>query len=185
MTGFLIQASGHPIEEQAAPAYIAGANGPRFCDEPLRHGEYFNASPFWKREGFGRYDAWQTLTSGDEGLLYCTSSVDEHGACLSHLLTVNEVHRDDEEGARLEFSAVRELIPKVPYSDIQTEIAVGRLSEQMKYCGQEGFNITLIPESDVSRVLELTMPEDANSTVTTSHPNESLEEIAEDYFGSS
>lgn len=185
MTGFLIQTSGHPIKERAAPAYIEGANGPRFCDEPLRHGEYFNASPFWKREGFGRYDAWQTLTPGDKGLLYCTSSVEEHGACLSHLLTVGDVHRDDEEGARLEFSSVWDLIPKVSYSDIQAEIDAGRLSEKVAYCGQEGFNTTLIPESDISRVLDLATPEGANSSSTNSHPNESLEEIAEEYFGDS
>jgi len=118
MTGFLIQVSGHPIKEKAAPAYIEGAKGTRFCDEPLRHGEYFNASPFWKREGFGRYEAWQTISSGDVGLLYCTSSVDEHGACLSHLLTVGEINRNEHDGARLNFSSVQELIPKVPYSDI-------------------------------------------------------------------
>lgn len=182
MTGFLIQVSGHPIEEEAAPAYVEGAKGPRFCDEPLRHGEYFNASPFWKRDGFGRHEAWQTLASGDVGLLYCTSSVDEHGACLSHLLTIGEVDRDDEEGAQLNFSAVRELVPKVPYSDIQAEIDAGRLSEQMGYCGQEGFNITLIPESDVSRVRELTTTKNTKDISTKSHPDDSLREIAEDYF---
>jgi hypothetical protein len=39
MTRFLIQVSGHPIEEKADPAYIEGAKRTRFCDEPLRHGE--------------------------------------------------------------------------------------------------------------------------------------------------
>jgi hypothetical protein len=131
MTGFLIQVSGHPIEKKAAPAYIEGAKGTRFCDEPLRHEEYLNASPFWKREGFGRYEAWQTISAGDVGLLYCTSSVDEHGACLSHLLTIGEVKRNEHEGARLNFSSVQELVPKVPYSDVQAEIEAGRLSEQM------------------------------------------------------
>jgi hypothetical protein len=182
MTGFLIQVSGHPIKEQAASAYIEGAEGPRFCDEPLRHEEYFNASPFWQREGFDRREAWQTLEPGDRGLLYCTSSVDEHGACLSHLLTVGDVHRDEQEGARLEFSELQELVPKIPYSDVQAEIESGRLSDRMAYCGQEGFNITLIPMSDINRVLELATPEGPSSTPTTSHPDESLEKIAEDYF---
>jgi len=182
MTGFLIQVSGHPIEEKADHAYIEGAKGSRFCDEPLRHGEYFNASPFWKREGFGRYDAWQTLSPGDEGLLYCTGSVDEHGACLSHLLTVEAVHLNDDEGARLEFSDVQELMPKVPYSDIRAEIEAGRLSEQMQYCGQEGFNITLLPESDTSWILDLTTPEGTDSTSATPHPDESLRSIAEEHF---
>ena len=186
MTAFLIQVSGHPIEEKAAPAYIEGAKGPRFCDEPLRHREYFNASPFWKQEGFGRREAWQTISAGDEGLLYCTSSVDEHGACLSHVLTVSEIDLNDHEGARLTLSTVQELVPKVPYSDIQAEIGGDTLSEQMRYCGQEGFNITLIPQSDVDRIRELTKPkENNNNTSTESHPNESLRDIAEDHFGDS
>lgn len=185
MTGFLIQVSGHPIEEKADPAYREGAQGPRFCDEPLRHGEYFNASPFWKREGFGRYEAWQTISSGDEGLLYCTSSVDEHGACLSHLLTVDDVIRNDHEGARLTFAAVRELVPKIPFSDIRAEIEAGRLSEQMEYCGQEGFNITSITKSDITRILDLTNIEGETNTSTTSHPDASLRKIAEDHFGDS
>jgi len=185
MTGFLIQVSGHPIKEKADPAYIEGAKGTRVCDEPLRHGEYFNASPFWKREGFGRHEAWQTISSGDEGLLYCTSSVDEHGACLSHLLTVDEVDRSENEGARLRFSSVRELVPKVAYSDVQAEIEAGRLSDQMQYCGQEGFNITLVPHSDISRILDITGAEETNDTAAKSHPDESLREIAEDHFGDS
>lgn len=185
MTGFLIQVSGHPIEEKAAPAYIEGATGTRFCDEPLRHDEYFNASPFWKHEGFGRYEAWQTISAGDEGLLYCTSSVDEHGACLSHLLTVGDVTRDEDEGARLTFSSVRELVPKVPYSDLQAEIEAGRLSEQMQYCGQEGFNLTLIPRPDLDRILDITSPAEPKDASTQSHPDDSLREIAEDHFGDS
>lgn len=184
MTAFLIQVSGHRIKEKAAPAYIEGANGPRFCDEPLRHREYFNASPFWKEKGFGRHEAWQTISAGDEGLLYCTSSVDEHGACLSHVLTASEIDLNGHEGARLTFSTVQEFVPKVSYSNIQAEIDGGTLSEQIQYCGQEGFNITLIPQSDVDRIRDLTKPKE-QSTSMESHPNESLRDIAEDHFGDS
>jgi hypothetical protein len=106
----------------------------------------------------------------------------EHGACLSHLLTVGDVHRDDGAGARLEFSDVQELVPKVPHGDIRAEIEAGRLSEQMQYCGQEGFNITLIPESDISRILDLTTPTDTDSTSTAPHPDESLRSIAGEHF---
>lgn len=118
-------------------------------------------------------------------MLYCTSSVDEHGACLSHLITVGDVHLDDEDGARLEFADVRELVPKMPYGDIQSEIEADRLSEQMQYCGQEGFNITLVPESDVSRILDIATLEDGNGTASTTHPDESLRGIAEQHFGDS
>jgi hypothetical protein len=185
MTHFLIQVSGHATAEKADPRYIEGTKGDRFCDEPLRYGEYFNASPFWQRDGFGRHDAWQTIGPGDEGLLYCTGSVDEHGACLSHLLTVETVSLDDVEGARLEFESLQELVPKISYSDIQQEIEAGRFSEQMGYCGQEGFNITQIPATDIERVRELTRTANPDPKPADSHPDESLEQIAEDYFGDS
>lgn len=55
----------------------------------------------------------------------------------------------------------------------------------MAYCGQEGFNITLIPASDINQVREFATPEGSSSTSTTSHPDESLKNIAEDYFGDS
>ncbi|MDG5778633.1 hypothetical protein VB773_00145 [Haloarculaceae archaeon H-GB2-1] len=185
MEGFLIQVSGHPIKEEAKPEYIEGPKGTRFCDEPLRHGEYFNASPYWSREGFGRRDAWETITPGDEGLLYCTGSVDEHGASLSHLLTVGDVSRDNVEGARLEFSTMQELIPKMPYDDIRNDIEAGRLFDQMGYCGQEGFNITRIPASDIQRIRDLCSPRDDVEPTSTDHPNDSLRTIAEDYFADS
>lgn len=183
MSAFLIQVSGHAIEDKAQPEYIAGAEGPRFCDEPLRHGEYFNASPYWKREGFGRREAWLSIEPGDEVLLYCTGSVDEHGACLSHLLTVEDVSLDDTDGARLTLSAVKELIPKVPYADIQSEIDAGRLSEGMRYCGQEGFNITEIDEADIERVREVTRRHGSGEATSRTHPDDSLSSIADDYFG--
>jgi len=73
-------------------------------------------------------------------------------------------------------------MPKVPYSDIRSEIEAGRLSKQMQYCGQEGFNITLIPKSEINRILDLTTPEDTDSTPKMSHPDESLRSIAEEHF---
>ena len=155
MSAFLIQVSGHSVQENADPRYIANTKGPRFCDEPLKHGAYYNASPYWQREGYGRRESWETITTGDEVLLYCTGSVDEHGACLSHLLTVPNVTCGESEGARLEFSEIQELIPKIPYSDIQEEMKAGRFSERMNYCGQEGFNIAQIADSDLDRICEL------------------------------
>jgi len=183
VSAFVIQVSGYDIEAKAQPEYVAGANGPRFCDEPLRHGEYFNASPYWQREGFGRRDAWLTIEPGDRGLLYCSGSVDEHGACISHLLTVEDVSLNETDGARLVFSAVEELIPKIPYSDIQSELEAGRFSDGMGYCGHEGFNITEIAESDIERVLELSRRVGSSEATSQSHPDDSLSSIAEDYFG--
>lgn len=183
MSSFLIQVSGHSIQDKADPRYIAGANGPRFCDEPLKHGEYFNASPFWKREGYGRRQAWNSIGPGDEVLLYCTGSVDEHGACLSHLLTVDTVTLNESEGARIEFSAVQELEPKIPYSDIQDGIEKDHFSDRMKYCGQEGFNIAQIADSDIDRVHDLVEQIDSQERTTDLHPDGSLRTIAEDYFG--
>ncbi len=154
MSAFLIQVSGHSIHEKADPKYIQGAQGPRFCDEPLVHGEYFNADPFWKREGYGRKAAWQNVASGDRVLLYCSSSVDEHGACLSHLLTVDSVSINAE-GARLEFSEKQRLVPTISYTDIMQQVESGQFSDSMAYCGQEGFNFTQITSGDINRVREL------------------------------
>lgn len=183
MSAFLIQVSGHAIEEKAQSEYVTGAQGPRFCDEPLKHGEYFNASPYWKRDGFGRREAWVSVEPGDRILLYCTSSVDEHGACLSHILTVEDVSLDDTDGARLTFSTAEEIIPKVSYGDIQSEIEAGRLSEKMQYCGQEGFNITQIDEADIERIHELARKIGSGETRPHSHPDDSLSSIVDDYFG--
>ena len=183
MSVFLIQVSGHSIQEKADPRYVASAKGPRFCDEPLTHGEYFNASPFWQREGYGRRNAWRSISPGDDVLLYCSGSVDEHGACLSHLLTVGSVSRDESDGARLDFSDVQELDPKISYGEIQDEIRTDRFSDQMNYCGQEGFNIAQVADSDLTRVLELTQPLSAGEPSTESHPDDSLARIVDDYFG--
>jgi len=183
MSAFLIQVSGHSIQEKAAPQYIAGAKGPRFCDEPIKHGEYFNASPFWQREGYGRRDAWQSISPEDDVLLYCSGSVDEHGACLSHLLTVGDVSRDESDGARLKFADIQELYPKISYGEIQEEIQAGRFSDQMNYCGQEGFNIAQIADSDVTRVLELLQQQNTGKQSTESHIDDSLASIVDDYFG--
>lgn len=184
MPAFLIQVSGHDVTETADPRYVEGAKGPRYCDEPLTHGEYFNASPFWKRDGFGRHNAWRTIAPGDVALLYCTSSVDEHGACLSHLLTVEDVTLDDTDGARLVFGDRQELSPKISYGDVQDEIRNGKVSEKMGYCGQEGFNFTQIPEGDVDRVCELTECVEPTDVSPSSHPDDSLNSIVEEYFDS-
>jgi hypothetical protein len=154
MSAFLIQVSGQSIHEHADPAYVEGATGPLFCDEPLRHGEYFNASPFWRRDGFDRHDAWLSVDPGDEALLYCTSSVEGHEKSLSHLLPIEDVTLDDEEGARLTFGDIQELVPNIDRSEIVDEVEAGRFSERMKCCGQQGFNFTEIEESDVERVKE-------------------------------
>lgn len=183
MSAFLIQVSGHPIKEKADPRYVANASGPRFCDEPLIHNRYYNASPFWQRDGFGRRDAWEATSAGDDVLLYCSGSVDEHGACISHILTIGEVTLDEIDGAWLEFSHKQELYPKIPYGDVHAEAEAGRFSENMGYCGQEGFNLTQIDESDVDRVKELTATKKRSESQTGGHPDESLQQIAEDYFG--
>lgn len=183
MAAFLIQVSGHSIEEKADPRYVANASGPRFCDEPLTHDRYYNASQFWQREGFGRRSAWETISPGDKVLLYCSGSVDEHGACISHILTVSEVTRDEIEGAWLEFSTKKELDPKIPYGDVQAEIEAGRFTEDMGYCGQEGFNITQIEESDIQRIHELADTQQSSDSTAEDQPAESLQRIAEDYFG--
>lgn len=182
MPAFLIQVSGHEIKERADPRYVEGAIGPRFCDEPLAHDAYFNATPFWKEEGYGRRRAWETVSEGDDVLLYCSGSVDERGACLSHHLTVDTVKVTEADGARLTFATKQELNPTISYADIQREVQAGRLSDAMAYCGQEGFNFTAIAEQDIARVNELSTRQADDTTEVDTGPSESLQAIADKYF---
>lgn len=182
MPAFLIQVSGHEITEKADPKYVDGAIGPRFCDEPLAHDAYFNATPFWKEEGYGRRNAWETVSEGDEVLLYCSGSVAEHGACLSHHLTVDTVTVSEADGARLTFNKKKELDPKIPYADIQRDVEAGRLSDAMAYCGQEGFNFTAITEQDIAHVIDRSTLRTDDATEDDTGPSESLQAIADKYF---
>lgn len=157
MSVFLIQTNGRDITEDAAPEYIQGAKGPTFVDEPLRHYRYFNANPYWQREGYGRRDAWESATEGDTALLYCTSSVEEHPTCLSHVLPVTD-KRIDADGALLNFGRPIEIVPKISYQEIHDLVDRGRFSEGMGFCGQQGFNFTQIESRDLETVQELTDP---------------------------
>lgn len=155
MSVFLIQTNGHEISDDAAPEYIRGAKGPTFVDEPLKHHRYFNASPYWKREGYERREAWESATEGDTALLYCSSSVDEHPTCISHLLTIED-KQIDSEGALLEFGTPVEIEPKINYQGIQQLVDQGKFSEKMNYCGQQGFNFSQVANSDLDKINELT-----------------------------
>lgn len=155
MSVFLIQTNGREISEDAKPEYIQGAIGPTFVDEPLRHHRYFNAAPYWKREGYERRDAWQAATTGDTAILYCSSSVEEHPTCISHLLPIAD-KQIDADGASLEFETPIEIEPKITYQEIQRLVDRGAFSEKMGYCGQQGFNFTQVTDSDLDKINELT-----------------------------
>lgn len=155
MSVFLIQTNGRKISEDAAPEYIRGAKGPTFDDEPLRHQRYFNASPYWKRDGYGRRDAWHEANSGDTALLYCSSTVEEHPTCISHILPIED-KQIDSEGALLEFDTPVEIEPKIDYQDIHRLVDQGKFSNKMGYCDQQGFNFTRVAKSDLRKVAELT-----------------------------
>lgn len=155
MSVFLIQTNGRKISEDAAPEYIRGATGPTFVDEPLQHHRYFNADPYWKREGYGRRAAWETASEGDTALLYCASSVEAHPTCLSHRLPIVDT-QIDAAGALLTFETPRELEPKLGYQELQRLVDEGDLSEQMGYCGQQGFNFTQVADRDLATIESLT-----------------------------
>jgi len=112
MSVFLIQTNGREISEDAAPEYIRGAKGPTFVDEPLRHHRYFNANPYWQRQGYEYRDAWESATEGDTALLYCSSSVEEYPICISHIMPIKD-KQIDSEGALLEFERVTEIELKI------------------------------------------------------------------------
>ena len=146
---YLIQVSGHEIAEKASLQYIEATKGPRYCDEPLVHHQYHNASPFWMEEGYGRRDAWKTVVPGDRVLLYGTSNVDA-GAGLSHVLDVVavELHRDA--GAWLRFDEPQPLDPLISYGEIQRLVRDEKFSVDMNRCGQEGFNFTRVERTDLT-----------------------------------
>lgn len=154
---YLIQTSGVDIETNADPAYVNAAEGPRFCDEPLRHGRYFNAEPYWQ-QGFVRRQAWQTASEGDIALLYCTGSVDGHSSSLSHVLPIAEKRFVDGAGAWLEFASTVELTPAISYATIQNNVDTGQFSDGMARCGQEGFNIRQVEDRDLQTVRRLAEP---------------------------
>ncbi len=154
---YLIQTSGADITSKAKPAYISGAEGPRFCDEPLQHERYFNAEPYWQ-QGFARRRAWQTASKGDIALLYCTGSVDGYSSSLSHVLPIAEKRIVDREGAWLEFATTVELATTIDYATIQSLIDDGEFSDGMSRCGQEGFNFRRIEDGDFQTVQRLTTP---------------------------
>lgn len=82
-------------------------------------------------------------------------SVDEHGACLSHVLPIED-KRIDPDGALLRFDDPVETDPKLDYQQIQRLVNEGVFSERMGYCGQEGFNFTPVADSDLRAVRERT-----------------------------
>ena len=155
MSVFLIQTNGREISEDAKPEYIRGAMGPTFVDEPLRHHRYFNAAPYWKREGYERRAAWQAATTGDTAILYCSSSVEKHPTCISHLLPIVD-KQIDADGALLKFETTVEITPKISYQEIQRLVDQGEFSEKMGYCGQQGFNFTQVEDSDLDKINNLT-----------------------------
>ncbi|WP_436932841.1 hypothetical protein [Halosimplex halobium] len=161
MSVFLIQTNGREISDHAKPEYIDGARGPTFVDEPLRHHRYFNADPYWKRDGFGRREAWETASSGDTALLYCASSVEAHPRCLSHVLPI-ETKRIDGDGAYLEFASPIPLKPTIGYQEIHHLVEEGAFSEGMTNCGQQGFNFTQVSNRDLETVQRLTTPRASN-----------------------
>lgn len=157
MNVYLIQTSGTDIASTADPAYVSAAEGPRFCDEPLRHHQYFNAEPYWE-QGFLRRRAWQSASPGDVVLLYCTGSVDAFSISLSHVLPITEKRIVENEGAWLEFDEPIELASPIAYAAINTQIERGNFSDGLERCGQEGFNFRPVREGDLETVKRLSPP---------------------------
>lgn len=153
MDVYLIQVSGREIPEVHREA---GGKGPRFCDDPIKHGIYINAEGGWREKGYGRKKAWNKIQAGDKVLLYCTTSVKEYERALSHILTVEEKHIVEEQNfAKLEFAQPpEELGPPIPYAEIKNLVDEGKLSENMDYCGQHGFNFTKVEDHDLEVIRE-------------------------------
>lgn len=115
--------------------------------EPIEEEIYINYG--WKRE------IWESIKEGDKVLVYCTGDVEPYPKQLSHVFTVKKVELSDEK-AVLSLGEKRELTPGVPLDLIREKIDSKELSEKMKGCGTQGFNIKKIEDSDIDAVLKWT-----------------------------
>jgi len=144
MAVFLIQVSGGKSEHEETKAEY-------WWEEPIKEKVYINYD--WKDRKEMR-EAWEKVKKGDKVLIYCTGNVKPYPKQISHIAEVEEVELTNEK-AIMRFSKVEKLPRGVPLDVIREKIESGELSEKMKKCGTQGFNICEVEESDLEVILKL------------------------------
>ncbi len=142
---FLIQINGKKTIHRETEAEY-------FWEEPIKYGVYINY--YWKKRK-EQEDAWKKIEEGkqDKVLIYCMGNVKPYPMQICHIATIKGSSCDEK--AEMHFEDIKELSSGVSLKTIQKEVKSGELSEGMKRCGQQGFNIGEVEESDLERILEL------------------------------
>lgn len=140
----------------------------------------------------GRYEnnVWMNKTrdrdhsevrSGDELLVYCTSTVPDYGKTLAFSVVVKSVS-DDHVSFSLEDP--HWFPTRLRFTDIRSLVAEGRLSDTFRSCGAQGFNITKLNPPEAEQILELAeaepsvgQGEEYSSNATAGSPADRLIEI--------
>lgn len=139
---FLIQVSGEVSTHEEIKVE-------QWWQEPIERGVYINYH--WKDKK--RRDAWESIREGDKVLIYCTGSVGPYPSQISHVFTVEKVELGDEK-ATLHLVERKELPTGMPLDVVKEKIESGELSEEMRRCGTQGFNIGKVEESDLETILK-------------------------------
>ncbi len=108
-----------------------------------------------------RRDIWEKIREEVRDrvkvLIYCTGNVKPYPGQIRHIATVAKVVIKEvpgDEKAEMHFEEIKELPSGVSHKTIKEKVKSGELSEGMKRCGQQGFNIGEVEESDLERILE-------------------------------
>ena len=96
------------------------------------------------------------VKSGDELLVYCTSTVPKHGASLAFSTVVKRVSPDK---VTFELDEPQLFNSPLKRREIVALVGRGELPEVFLGCGQQGFNISKLDTSAAEYVLALTRPE--------------------------
>jgi hypothetical protein len=144
VTVFLVQVSGDKSTHKET-----GANW--WWQEPIEKGVYINYG--WKSRPRGVPEVWKKMQVGDKILIYCTTNVKPFSQTLSHIFTVRKVERKDQK-ATAHLGDKVQLKPGMPLDVIEQKAESRELSEEMRKCGGQGFNICEVDQSDLEMVMK-------------------------------
>ena len=144
MAVFLIQVSGGESTHSETKAS-------KWWQEPIEEGVYIHH--YWKNRR--ETSLWEGIREGDKVLTYCTGSVEPYPFCISHVFAVEKVELGDE-NAVLHLGEKTELKRGMSLEVIREKVESGELSEKMKNCGIQGFNMGEVEDSDLDTILKWT-----------------------------
>lgn len=150
MTSFLIQVNGERTKHTETNAKF-------HWQESIEHNVYINYN--WRE----RLNAWQKAKKLDNFLLYTTGTVDPYPMQIKFVGTIKKVEpkertpvgNDNVRDYWIMGLEITENNRGIPLNLIKREIRTGSFSTKMNGCGNRGFNIGIIEDSDYERIIEL------------------------------